>query len=48
MRPYHDKKRYLLSDIDVARFIVNGYYLVRPRCPKRLHETIAKRLDRLE
>ncbi len=41
------KKRYLLSDADVARFIVNGYHLVRPRYPKGLHETIAKRLDRL-
>ena len=41
------KKRYLLSDIDVALFIVNGYHLVRPRYPKGLHETIANRLDRL-
>ena len=41
------RKRYLLSDTDVARFIVNGYHLVRPRYPKGLHETIAKRLDRL-
>ena len=41
-------RRYLLSDIDVARFIVNGYHIVRPRLPKRVHQTIAEKLDALK
>ncbi len=40
-------QRYLLSDPEVARFIVNGYHTVRPRFPKGLHEMIASKLDKL-
>lgn len=37
----------LLSDVDVARFIVNGYHITKPEYEKGLNELIAKQLDDL-
>ena len=40
-------KEHLLSDVEVARFLVNGYHLVEPDLPPGLNEEIAARLDDL-
>jgi hypothetical protein len=40
-------RRYLLTDVEVARFIVNGYHLVEPDLPDGLNEGIARKLDDL-
>ena len=37
----------LLSDVDVARLIVNGYHITKPAYEKGLNELIAKQLDDL-
>ena len=39
---------HLLSDADVAGFIVNGYHMVEPDFPSGLNEQIAAELDSLE
>ena len=39
--------QYLLTDVDVARFLVNGYYIVEPDLPSGLNERIACQLDAL-
>ena len=39
---------YLLSDVDVAKFIVTGYHVVEPNLPDGLNETIASKLDALD
>ena len=39
--------KYLLNDVDVARFLVNGYHVVEPDLPAGLNERIADRLDAL-
>ena len=40
-------RRYLLSDLDVARFVVNGYLILKPRFRKGLHEEITQKLDKM-
>lgn len=40
--------QYLLSDAEVARFIVSGYHLLEPELPAGLNESIAQKLDALE
>ena len=32
---------YLLSDAEVARFLVSGYHLIEPELPTGLNESIA-------
>ncbi len=39
---------YLLTDAEVARFIVNGYHIIEPELPVGLNERIARQLDGLE
>ena len=39
--------KYLLTDIEMARFLVNGYHLVQPELPAGLNERIAEQLDML-
>jgi len=39
--------KYLLTDVEMARFLVNGYHLVEPDLPVGLNERIAARLDTL-
>ena len=39
--------QYLLTDVDVARFLVNGYYIVEPDLPSGLNERISCQLDAL-
>ena len=39
---------HLLSDADVARFLVTGYHLVEPELPTGLNESIAAQLDALD
>ena len=39
--------KYLLTDVDVARFLVNGYHVVEPDLPAGLNERIADQLDGL-
>ena len=41
-------KKYLFTDVEVARFIVNGYHIVEPDLPDGLNERIAEQLDRLD
>ncbi len=38
---------YLLTDVELARFLVNGYHLVEPDLPAGLNERIAEKLDML-
>ena len=40
--------QHLLSDAQVARFIVNGYHLLEPSLPESLNESIAQKLDALD
>ncbi len=40
-------REHLLSDVEMARFLVNGYHLVEPDLPSGLNEQIAARLDDL-
>ena len=40
--------RHLLSDAEVARFLVSGYHLVEPELPAGLNEAIAAQLDALD
>jgi hypothetical protein len=40
--------KHLLTDADVANFIVNGYHIVTPDLPQELNERIAQKLDGLE
>lgn len=40
-------RKYLLTDVEMARFLVNGYHLVEPELPAGLNEGIAEQLDRL-
>ena len=39
---------FLLSDGEVAEFIVKGYHLVEPELPAGLNESIADQLDALD
>lgn len=39
--------KYLLTDVDVARFLVNGYHVVELSLPAGLNEQIADQLDAL-
>lgn len=39
---------FLMTDAEVANFIVHGYHLVQPDLPEGLNERIATRLDTLE
>ena len=39
---------FLLSDREVAEFIVKGYHLVEPELPAGLNESIANQLDALD
>ena len=39
---------HLLSDSEVARFLVSGYHLVEPEFPAGLNESIADKLDALD
>ncbi len=41
-------KEHLLTDVEVARFIVNGYHIVEPDLPEGLNEGIARQLDELD
>ncbi|MGA1198209.1 MAG: hypothetical protein ACO36I_17115, partial [Candidatus Latescibacterota bacterium] len=41
-------KQYLLSDVDVAKFIVTGYHMVQLDLPSGLNESIAQQLDALD
>ncbi len=41
-------RKHLMSDVEVARFIVSGYHIIRPRFPKGFNESIAQQLDGLE
>ena len=41
-------QQYLLSDADVANFIVNGYHIAQPELPAGLNQTIAAQLDTLD
>jgi len=41
-------KQYLLSDADVAKFIVTGYHMVQLDLPSGLNESIAQQLDTLD
>jgi hypothetical protein len=38
----------LLSDADVARFVVNGYHIVEPQFPPGFNQGIAQQLDSLK
>ena len=40
--------QFLLSDGEVAEFIVNGYHIVEPELPAGLNESIAAQLDALD
>jgi len=40
-------REHLLSDVEMARFLVNGYHLVEPDLPSGLNEQIAARQDDL-
>lgn len=40
-------ERYLLTDVEMGRFIVNGYHLVEPELAAGLNECIARQLDAL-
>ncbi|MEM7028319.1 MAG: phytanoyl-CoA dioxygenase family protein [Chloroflexota bacterium] len=40
--------QYLLTDVEVARFIVNGYHMLALDLPDSVNETIAQQLDDLE
>ena len=40
--------QHLLTDVDVAQFIVTGHHLVEPDLAAGLNDTIAGKLDRLE
>lgn len=40
--------RYFLTDVEMARFLVNGYHVVEPDLPAGLNESIAEQLDRLD
>lgn len=39
--------RHLLSDVEMARFLVNGYHLVEPDLPRGLNERVTERLEGL-
>ena len=39
---------HLLTDTEVANFIVNGYHMVTPDLPRELNERIAQKLDELD
>ena len=39
---------YLMTDIDVAKFVVNGYHLLELDVPDGLNEHIAEQLDYLD
>ena len=39
---------YLLSDAEVARFLVTGYHIIEPELPAGLNESIAAQLDALD
>ncbi|MEE2657613.1 MAG: phytanoyl-CoA dioxygenase family protein [Candidatus Latescibacterota bacterium] len=41
-------RAHLLSDVEVARFVVNGYHMITPELPEGLNESIATQLDVLE
>ncbi len=41
-------KKYLLTDVEVAEFIVNGYHIVEPDLSEGLNERIAQQLDALD
>ena len=41
-------EKYLLTDVDVANFIVNGYHIVELDLPEELNENIAAQLDALD
>ncbi|MDP6037879.1 MAG: phytanoyl-CoA dioxygenase family protein [Candidatus Latescibacteria bacterium] len=40
-------KKYLLTDVEVAKFIVNGYHIVELDLPAERNESIAQQLDAL-
>ena len=40
--------KYLLDDVEVARFLVTGYHLIEPELPAGLNENVAAQLDALE
>lgn len=40
--------QHLLSDLEVAKFIVNGYHIIEPDLPEGLNEGIAQSLDQLD
>ena len=37
--------KYLLDDVEVARFLVTGYHLIEPELPAGLNENVAAQLD---
>lgn len=41
-------KQYLLTDVEMARFIATGYHIVEPELPDGHNESIAQQLDALE
>lgn len=41
-------KQYLLTDAEVAQFIVNGYHIVELDLPDEVNQSIAQQLDTLE
>ena len=41
-------KQYLLTDAEVAKFIVNGYHIVQLDLPDEVNNSIAQQLDTLE
>lgn len=41
-------KKFLLTDTEVAWFIVNGYHIIEPDLPEGLNERIAGQLDELD
>ena len=41
-------KKYLLTDVDVAKFIVTGYHILQLDLPAQVNESIARQLDALD
>ena len=41
-------KHYLLTDAEVAKFIVNGYHIVELNLPDEVNQSIAQQLDALD
>ena len=39
--------KYLLTDVEMARFLVNGYHMVEPELPAGLNERVAEQLGSL-